>query len=337
MISFFYVVYNTNGEKMNKYYTRSDLALESLEKAVLGKDYKHSQKKINHITVETFEILRKSDLYPHEVGHYIEISFENYEDVATLSNQFQRQLIALIKQKTQKKDPLILFAGLGNITLTSDAVGPKIVQHLRATHHYHIRDRHLHQYYDTMNIIPGVMAHTGMETADILSCIIAEMKPDVMIAFDALCALSYEKLCHVIQINDVGIYPGSGVGNHRKALREDSLGIPVIAIGIPTVIHISSLMNDIYQLLEGYFKESMDASSALKVGKRKRYEGKLSDEQRKRILGEIGELDNLHRSQLLSEILQPLDNQYIMSDKQLDLDIEMISKIISASINDLKI
>ncbi|MCD7894022.1 MAG: GPR endopeptidase [Erysipelotrichaceae bacterium] len=321
---------------MNKYYTRSDLAIESLGKAILDKDYKHSQKRVNQILVETFEILRKSDLYPHDVGHYIELSFENYDDIATLSNQLKKQLIALIKQKSHKKDPLILFVGLGNATLTSDSIGSKIVQHLRATHHYHIGQRHLHQYYDTMNMIPGVMAHTGMETADIIGCIVKEMKPDLIIAFDALCALSYEKLCHVIQINDAGIYPGSGVGNHRKALNEANLGVPTIAIGIPTVIHVSSLMNEIYQLLEGYFTESMDASSALKVGKRKKYEGKLSPEQRKQILGEIGELDNQQRVQLLSEILQPLDIQYIMSDKQLDYDVEMISKIISASINDLK-
>ncbi len=337
MIIIFFVVHNKYGEKMNKYYTRSDLANESLEKAILNKDYKHHQITINQIQIETFEILRRSDLYPHNIGHYIEISFPNYEDIATLSMQFKKQLSSLIKQKMQNKDPLILFAGLGNITLTSDAIGPKIVQHLRATHHYHISDRHLHQYYDTMNIIPGVMAHTGMETADMIQCVVREMKPDLVIVIDALCALSYEKLCHVIQINDVGLYPGSGIGNHRKAINEDNLGVPMIAIGIPTVIHVSSLINDIYKLLEGYFKESMESSTALKVGKRKTYEGKLTDEQRKLILGELGELDQQQRLQLLNEVLQPLDNQYIMSDKQLDLDVEMISKIISASINDLKL
>lgn len=322
---------------MNKYYPRSDLAIESLAKAVLDKDYKHSQQTINNISIETFEILRISDLYPHNIGHYIEMSFPDYENIATLSQQLKKQLSSLIKQKTLKNDPFILFAGLGNMTLTSDAIGPKIVQHLRATHHYHITLRHQHHYYDTMNIIPGVMAHTGMETADMIQCIVRETKPDLVIVIDALCAISYEKLCHVIQINDVGLYPGSGIGNHRKALNEDYLGVPMIAIGIPTVIHVSALMNEMYKLLEGYFKESMESATALKVEKRKTYEGKLSDEQRRLILGELGELDQMQRQQLFNEVLQPLDKQYIMSDKQLDLDVEMISKIISASINDLTI
>ncbi len=324
------------GEIMKNYYTRSDLAIESLGQAVKDKDYKYDKEKDGNITIERFEILQKSDLYPHEVGHYVEMSFPDYQDISILSLHFQKQLQRFIKSLTNKLDPLILVIGLGNETMTCDAIGPRTLKHIRATHHYPMDMRHQNQYYDIMCISPGVMARTGMETADIVSCLVQEFHPDLIIAIDALCAQSYEKVCHVIQMNNVGIYPGSGIGNHRKSITKSSMGIPVIAIGVPTVIHVSSLVSDVYNLLEGYFKESMEPASALKVGKRKRYEGRLNELQRRLILGEIGQLSEQKRIQLLNEVLDPLENQFIMSDKQIDFDIEMLSKLLSQSINELK-
>ena len=320
---------------MNKYYTRSDLAIESLAYATKDKDYKHDQKKDGNVTIETFEILQTSSLYPHDIGKYIEISFPDYQEYEIVSRHFQKQLSQLIKDKVKTIDPLILWIGLGNPTLTSDAIGPRTLHQIRATHHYPIEERHRHQYYDTMCIAPGVMAHTGMETANILLSLIEEFHPDLVIAIDALCAQSYEKICRVIQMNNVGIYPGSGIGNHRKNISEMTMGVPVLAIGVPTVIHVSSLVSDVYNLLEGYFKESLDPSTALKVGKRKRYEGRLNEVQRRLILGEIGQLSEQKRIQLLNEVLNPIEDQFVMSDKQIDFDIEMLSKLLSTSINEL--
>ena len=179
---------------MKKYYTRSDLAIESLAFATKDKDYTHHVQEDNNITIETFEILTKSELYPHEVGQYVEMSFPDYQDITTLSIHFKKQLNHFIKSLTQKLDPRILFVGLGNETLTSDAIGPRTLKHLRATHHYPLDERHQNQYYDTLCIAPGVMAHTGMETADIVHCITEEFQPDIIIAIDALCAQSYEKV-----------------------------------------------------------------------------------------------------------------------------------------------
>ena len=320
---------------MNKYYTRSDLAIESLAYATKDKDYKHEEKKDGNVTIETFDILQTSSFYPHEIGKYIEISFPDYQDFQKISQHFKKHLSLLIKEKVKKIDPRILFVGLGNDTLTSDAIGPRTLHHIRATHHYPIEERHHHQYYDTMCIAPGVMAHSGMETADVVFALVQEFQPDLIIAIDALCAQSYEKICRVIQMNNVGIYPGSGIGNHRKNISEMTMGVPVLAIGIPTVIHVSSLVSEVYNLLEGYFKESLDPSTALKVGKRKRYEGRLNEVQRRLILGEIGQLSEQKRIQLLNEVLNPIENQFVMSDKQIDFDIEMLSQLLSTSINEL--
>lgn len=321
---------------MKNEYSRSDLAIESLAYATKDKDYTHDVYQDHSITIETFEILNKSDLYPHDIGKYIEMSFPDYQDMTILTQHFQKQLQSFIKSLTNKIDPCLLYIGLGNETLTSDAIGPRTLKHIQATHHYSIEERHHQQYYDTLCMAPGVMAHTGMETADIIHCLVEEFHPDVIIAIDALCAQSYEKICHVIQMNNVGIYPGSGIGNHRKRITEASMGVPVIAIGVPTVIHVSSLVSDVYNLLEGYFKESLDPSTALKVGKRKRYEGRLNEVQRRLILGEIGQLNEQKRIQLFNEVLNPIDHQFIMSDKQIDFDIEMISQILSQAINNLR-
>ncbi len=321
---------------MKNYYTRSDLAIESLVHAVKDQDYKHHEERMGEVTIETFEILKTSDLYPHERGKYIEISFADYTHMSDITSSLQKSLYTLMRDKVKKLDPLILFVGLGNETLTSDAIGPRTLKHLRATHHYPLDERHHHQYFDSICLTPGVMAHTGMETADIVEGVIHQYQPDIVIAIDALCAQSYEKICRVIQMNNVGIYPGSGIGNHRKSMNEATLGVPVIAIGVPTVIHVSSLVSDVYNLLEGYFKESLDPSSALKVGKRKRYEGRLNEMQRRLILGEIGQLDEQKRIQLLNEVLNPIESQFVMSDKQIDFDVEMISKVLSSSINNLR-
>lgn len=321
---------------MKKYYTRSDLAIESLTYAVKDKDYKHHIETDHDVTIETFEILQTSEYYPHEIGQYVEMSFVDYQHIDILIQHFQKHLTRFIKSLTNKVDPLILYVGLGNEILTSDAIGPRTLHHIRATHHYSLDERHHNQYYDTMCIAPGVMAHTGMETADVVECLVREYQPDVVIAIDALCAQSYEKICHVIQMNNVGIYPGSGIGNHRKSISASTMGVPVIAIGVPTVIHASSLVSDVYDILEGYFKESMNPSSALKVGKRKKYEGRLNNVQRQLLLGEIGQLTKQKRIQLFNEVLNPIDHQFIMSDKQIDFDIEILSKTLSQAINELK-
>ena len=114
MINFFKFGKDYYGENMKKYYTRSDLAIESLAYATKDKDYKHHVEKENDITIETFEILTKSELYPHEIGQYVEMSFPDYQDISTLSFHFKKQLNQFIKALTQKLDPRILFVGLGN-------------------------------------------------------------------------------------------------------------------------------------------------------------------------------------------------------------------------------
>ncbi len=335
MFNIFFHVNTKIGENMkNKRYV-SDLAFEVLEGALVNQDYTYKEEKIKDIKIETYEILKESDLYHYDIGTYIEISFSSYEYMNVIADTMSTHIKKLIKS-FDINDPTILIVGLGNKDLSCDALGPFTLSSLNATHHYDMMQRHSEHLYDYICIIPGVSAQSGIESASYVESIVKDFDVDIVIAIDSLCAKNYEKLCHVIQINNTGIYPGSGIGNHRKGINQRTLNVPVLAIGVPTVIHASSLVNDVFALIEGYFHESMHDSSLLKVGKRDKYEGKLSDTQRKMILGELGQLTKIQREHLLKEILVPLDYRLVLSDKQIDFDIRILSKIISSSLNQLK-
>ena len=147
-----------------------------------------------------------------------------------------------------KKEKSILVVGLGNAAITADALGPHVVQNLRMTRHI-IREYGLcgidhARMHRVSGIVPGVMAQTGMETAEIIQGIVSETKPDVVIAIDALAARSVRRLNRTIQITDTGIHPGSGVGNHRVGLTEENLQVKVIGIGVPTVVDAATIVHD---------------------------------------------------------------------------------------------
>ena len=141
----------------------------------------------------------------------------------------------------------MLVVGLGNREATSDALGPEVVSNLFITRHiveFMGYDEVEGAFAVTSAIVPGVMAQTGMDTCEIISGIIRKTKPDILIAVDALAARGIKRLNSTIQITDTGIHPGSGVGNNRQAITKKSMGIPVIASGVPTVVDASTLIYD---------------------------------------------------------------------------------------------
>lgn len=142
----------------------------------------------------------------------------------------------------------VLVAGLGNRNVTPDALGPQAVSNLMITRHlireYGREMMGMDGCFVVSGIVPGVMAQTGMETSEILQGIIEETRPDLLIVIDALAARSTRRLGRTVQITDTGIQPGSGVGNHRGSLTKESLGIPVIAIGVPTVVEAAAIVYD---------------------------------------------------------------------------------------------
>lgn len=135
----------------------------------------------------------------------------------------------------------ILFVGLGNERITPDALGPMVIDDLLITKHLSEESVFQHLKRNSMGMKPGVMAQTGMETAEKLRSIVQQFKPDALVVIDALAARDFKRLCASIQISDTGICPGSGVRNHRQEISEHNMGVPVIALGVPTVISIPAI------------------------------------------------------------------------------------------------
>lgn len=183
-------------------------------------------------------------------GDYITIDIKNInilEDeekqkaVDTLAGELKR----LIGDKVQNKDE-ILVVGLGNEEVTPDALGPNVVKNVEITRHI---IKYLPQYIDenarpVSAIAPGVLGTTGIETVEVVQGVVEHTKPKMLIVIDALASRSIERISSSIQLSNTGIVPGAGVGNTRKELTEESLGIPVIALGIPTVVELATLVSD---------------------------------------------------------------------------------------------
>ena len=181
-----------------------------------------------YITIEAPDLSEPDEDYHREISEEI--------------SKHLKQLIDLKKEKS------ILVVGLGNAGITADALGPHVVENLRMTRHiireYGLRGIDHEKMHRVSGIAPGVMAQTGMETAEIIQGVVAETKPDVVVAIDALAARSVRRLNRTIQITDTGIHPGSGVGNHRNGLTEDNLQVKVIGIGVPTVVDAATIVHD---------------------------------------------------------------------------------------------
>ena len=151
------------------------------------------------------------------------------------------------KKVGKRVDPSfsVLLVGLGNASLTADAVGPFALRRLNATAHLQAEDPALYSRLGCSAVFmltPGVLGQSGMEAGRIVRSVVQEIKPDLVVAIDALAARDLERLATTIQLSDAGIVPGSGVGNHRFGLTEETLGVPVLALGVPTVVSTSTLV-----------------------------------------------------------------------------------------------
>ena len=179
-------------------------------------------------------------------GTYTTIDFKQFkiaesEDIEKASEVLSQELKNIIDSHITKQED-ILVVGLGNIYVTPDALGPKVINEIDVTRHI---IKYLPQYIDenarpVTAIAPGVLGTTGIETLEILKGVVDNIKPKLLIVIDALASRSIERISSTIQIADTGIVPGAGVGNTRKEISKNTLGIPVIAIGIPTVVDIFS-------------------------------------------------------------------------------------------------
>lgn len=256
-----------------KYEVRTDLALEARESfpgdggEISGVSLREWHDQKSHVKLTEVKILDKkgAEAMKKPQGTYLtleadQLAKEDEDYHREISEELSKHIRDLIGTMMRRRmgegggpssDPSkirILLAGLGNPQITPDALGPRVAGQLQVTRHLKLqygdnfcRERHLPV---LSAIIPGVMAQTGMETSEILTGVIRETRPDLLIVVDALAARSVRRLGTTIQLTDTGIHPGSGVGNYRNSLTEETLGIPVLAIGVPTVVGAAAIVHD---------------------------------------------------------------------------------------------
>jgi len=152
----------------------------------------------------------------------------------------------------------VLVVGLGNRAITPDAIGPITAEHTLATRHLVEQvPEHFGHFRRVAVVLPGVLGSTGIESAQVVRALVAEFRPDRIVAIDALASRKLSRICRTVQISDTGIAPGSGVGNHRTRLDSETLGVPVVAVGVPTVVDAGTLVSD---LLEESGRGEVDAA-----------------------------------------------------------------------------
>ena len=248
-------------------------------------------------------------------GEYITIDIKKInllteEELEDASKILAEELKRLIGEKIEYKDD-VLIVGLGNEEVTPDALGPNVIKNVEITRHI---INYLPQYIDENTrpvsaIAPGVLGTTGIETLEIIKGVVEHIKPKLLIVIDALASRSMERISSTIQISNTGIVPGAGVGNTRKEISENTLSIPVIAIGIPTVVETAVVVNDALDI----FIEKLQQ------------EAKSND-----YLNEIKEKDNYEE---IKEALLPKDFNFIVTPKEIDELVLNMGKVVANGIN----
>ena len=310
---------------MGEFQVRTDLALEAREsygeddiriRGVRVEEETDQEREI-HTTTVVIETENGAKAMGKPVGTYITIEApnmsvpdENYH--REISGEIAKHILALAGGRKHS----VLVVGLGNREVTPDALGPNVVGNLHITRHlireYGRKSSGMETSAEISAISPGVMAQTGMETLEIIKGVVEETKPETVIAIDALAARSTKRLNRTIQITDTGINPGSGVGNHRNAINRDTLGVPVLAVGIPTVVDAATIVNDTMEDLV----EEMDRSVHMqKLG------------------GTLGTLNQAEKHQMIRELISPHLNTMFVTPKDIDETVKYLSYTISEGLN----
>lgn len=249
------------------------------------------------------------------IGNYItidvkELKIAQDEDIEKAAETLANELKKVVDMHIDNQGE-VLVVGLGNIYVTPDSLGPKVINEIEVTRHI---IKYLPQYVEegtreVSAVSPGVLGTTGIETVEILKGIVDKVKPKLVIVIDALASRSIERISSTVQISDTGIVPGAGVGNTRNEISKKTLGIPVIAIGIPTVVETAVLVNDSLDL---FIKKLQD-------------EAKSND-----YLNNLKQEDNYEE---IREVLVPNDYNLIVTPKEIDDLIENMKDIVAKGIN----
>ncbi len=303
---------------------RTDLAIENRELY-----QEENNKEVPGVEVETEEdenynvtrvkILDEigSDAMGKAIGTYITIEVPQLKSA---DDQLKDEISFLISKEIKvlannNKKTKTLIVGLGNWNVTPDALGPKVIENIVVTRQYFVAyNKEEDETVGNVSAIsPGVMGLTGIETSEIIKGIVEKTNPDLVIAIDALASRNMKRVTTTIQISDTGINPGSGVGNKRIGLNREYLGVPVISIGIPTVVDAATMVNDTMDLIVGSLQNEA------KVGTQ--------------FYSMLNAMSGEDKYTLIKEVLDPFMPNVVVTPKEIDELIDNLSVIIGNGLN----
>ncbi|MEE1042426.1 MAG: GPR endopeptidase [Clostridia bacterium] len=305
---------------------RTDLAVEAHQiyaedqkvDAVRGVDineFKKDRVKVTRVNIRTDEgsrALKKpvGDYVTLEIPEYVHETQEHFDMITkTFSEELKRMM------PKRNKDSVTLVVGLGNRNITADALGPKVVDGLLVTRHlFDLMPEDIEDgVVPVCALSPGVLGITGIETNEIIKGVVQRVKPDVIIAIDALASRSISRVMTTIQLSNTGIKPGAGVGNERGGLDEETLGVPVIAVGVPTVVDAATMANDtIDMVIENISAHTDKDTSFYKM---------------------LQNIDKKEKYHLIDEVLKKSFVNLVVTPKEVDEIIDDLAEIISDGIN----
>ncbi len=230
----------------NMVYT--DFADELITTNIKNNEFEHVETKNNHICCNYIKIKADRNGFCKEKGDYVSIECDSLFDHQTRKDMIEaiHDNLIIMTNHMRIKLKKILVVGLGNQFIISDALGPKVIDEILITAHYY-KNHKQSELKGTRNVAalaPGVMGQTGLETIQIVKSVVATYKPDLMIVVDALATKNISRINKVVQINNTGIQPGSGIGNFRETFNEKKLHVPVIAVGVATVTSVGAILQE---------------------------------------------------------------------------------------------
>lgn len=340
---------------LSQYNIRTDLARESHE---IASQKRTDGSSIPGVQIEentdegitTSWIWIKNDQGAREIGKipgtYLTIEAPGLRSRDSIFGQkvashFADQFERFLQESGIGPNDSCLIVGLGNWNVTADAFGPLVVKNTMVTRHlFELEPESVADGYRPVSALsPGVLGLTGIETSDIIKGVVEKVKPDFVIAFDSLASRALTRVNTTVQVADTGIHPGSGVGNKRKALTKETLGIPVIAIGVPTVVDAVTIAFDTIDFVTSHLSREIHGEKTNPLDPYK--QPSVQDlqgyhppqETVHRMMGMFGALGEDEKRQLIHEVLSPLGQNLIVTPKEVDSFIATIAKMIANGVN----
>lgn len=253
------------------------------------------------------------------IGYYVTLEVPRLKERdPELAEEVSKNMAEELKNMIElPEDATVLVIGLGNWNVTPDSLGPKVTERLIITRHLM---EMMPDKYSSKNgirpvcaLAPGVLGITGIETGEIIRGLVEKIRPRLIIAIDALAARSMERISTTIQISDTGVYPGSGIGNRRMGITEETMGVKVVAIGVPTVVDAATMANDTLDMLIGQFtRQARPGSEFYRL---------------------LQELDKEEKYRLIHEVLSPFVGQLVVTPKEIDSLIDNTARTLAGGLN----